>query len=695
MAKQALTIAVYSGSGGVGRTFLATNLAVSLHQQDVGRVLLLDASYPLPGEGPNLIGVDRAKSLADMVPLLDRFTSELLASYVVTAPSGVAVMPMLTEVLQAKHVTPEALTQALQIAQDAFDLIVMDLPAGEGPLTFALLEHSDEVCVVSDCTPTALIRAKSCMEYLRAWQIPLSAQMFCANRVPESGWIGAERLAKLVGIPVTAVLHDDQDAVTAASENRKPLVINNARHAISRSIDRLGREIVQRGLRQVHLAEGDRATSVKSTNESEIRDLKVHLHERLVEEIDLRKEDLSYLRDPSKLQEVRVRAEAKIVALVEEEAAHVEPREARRRLVKDLLNEALGLGPLEELLAEPGVTEVMVNRYDQIYAERNGKIEKTAAEFLSNQQLRGAIERIVAPMGRRIDEKVPMVDARLPDGSRVNAIIPPLALKGPSLTIRKFSKSFLGVDDLVGFEAMTEQMATFLGAAVQARLNIVISGGTGSGKTTLLNVLGSFISSEERIVTIEDSAELQLPQDHVVTLESRPPNIEGEGAVTIRDLVRNSLRMRPDRIVIGECRSGEALDMLQAMNTGHDGSLTTVHANQPRDALSRLETMALMSGLDLPSQAIRDQIASAVHLVVQQTRLGDGSRRITYITEVTGMEADTFTCADVFVFRQTGTAPDGKVYGEFMPTGYVPAFIEKLARRGIQVPREIFLHQTA
>ena len=292
-----------------------------------------------------------------------------------------------------------------------------------------------------------------------------------------------------------------------------------------------------------------------------------------------------------------------------------------------MLDEALGLGPLEDLLADPTVTEIMVNRHDQIYVERKGKLELTQVRFLNDEQLRGVIERIVAPLGRRIDEKVPMVDARLRDGSRVNAIIPPLALKGPALTIRKFSKKLLGVDDLIEFGSLTEQMATFLGAAVQARLNIVISGGTGSGKTTLLNVLSSFIPDDERIVTIEDAAELQLPQEHVVSLESRPPNIEGEGAITIRDLVRNALRMRPDRIVVGECRGGEALDMLQAMNTGHDGSLTTVHANTPRDALSRLETMALMAGLDLPARAIRDQIASAVNLIVQQSRLQDGTRR--------------------------------------------------------------------
>ncbi|WP_367079313.1 CpaF family protein [Luteitalea sp.] len=423
------------------------------------------------------------------------------------------------------------------------------------------------------------------------------------------------------------------------------------------------------------------------------RDLKLRILRRLIEEIDLRKGDLGYLHDPVKRQEMHVRVEGKLVALVQEEATEV-TRQDRRQLVKELMDEALGLGPLEDLLEDPTVTEIMVNRIDQVYVERKGHLTLSTVSFLSNDQLRGIIERIVAPLGRRIDEKVPMVDARLRDGSRVNAIIPPLALKGPAITIRKFSKKLLGVPDLIGFGSMTEQIATFLGAAVHARQNIVISGGTGSGKTTLLNVLSSFIPDDERIVTIEDAAELQLPQDHVVSLESRPPNIEGEGAITIRDLVRNSLRMRPDRIVVGECRGGEALDMLQAMNTGHDGSLTTLHANTPVDALSRLETLSLMAGLDLPARAIRDQISSAVQLVVQQSRLQDGSRRITYVTEICGQDGAQFITRDVFRFEQTGLSPDGKVLGQFRPTGHVPAFVKNLPNFGIQVPEEIFLHQT-
>ncbi|HEY1087241.1 MAG TPA: CpaF family protein, partial [Archangium sp.] len=362
----------------------------------------------------------------------------------------------------------------------------------------------------------------------------------------------------------------------------------------------------------------------------------------------------------------------------------------RDMLLTDVLNEALGLGPLEAFLADDDISEIMVNHANQIYIEKKGKIRLSEKIFSSNSAVLGVIERIVAPIGRRIDESSPLVDARLKDGSRVNAIIPPLALKGPCITIRKFKRDKLQVGDLVKYKSLTPQMAEFLEMCVRAHKNMVISGGTGSGKTTLLNVISSFIQDDERIVTVEDAAELNLTQDHWVQLESRPPNLEGKGAITIRDLVKNCLRMRPDRIIVGECRAGEALDMLQAMNTGHDGSLTTLHANTPRDALARLETMVLMAGMDLPVKAIREQIASAVHMIVQQTRFSDGSRRVTYISEVSGMEVDVVTMQDIFYFKQEGFTDEGKVRGRMVATGFVPRFYDDLQRRGIPVNMGIF-----
>jgi len=366
------------------------------------------------------------------------------------------------------------------------------------------------------------------------------------------------------------------------------------------------------------------------------------------------------------------------------------PEDMRQLIFKDVLNDLLGYGPIQPLLEDSEVTEVMVNGPKKVYVEKKGQLIKTTVAFDDDDHVLRVIDRIILPLGRRVDADSPTVDARLPDGSRVNAVIPPVAIDGPSITIRKFSREKLTTEQLISFGSITKNMAEFLRACVLARLNILISGGTGSGKTTLLNVLSAFIPEEERIVTIEDAAELQLQQEHVLRMETKPENVDGRGAVTIRDLVRNSLRMRPDRIVVGECRGGEALDMLQAMNTGHDGSLTTLHANSPRDALARLETLVLMAGMDLPLKVVRQQLSSAVDLIVQQTRLKDGNRKVTSITEVAGMEGETIVLTDVFKFEQTGVSPDGKVLGELRPTGIRPLFTPQLEAAGYKLGAEVF-----
>ena len=363
----------------------------------------------------------------------------------------------------------------------------------------------------------------------------------------------------------------------------------------------------------------------------------------------------------------------------------------RKKVVDELRNDLTGFGPINPLLIDEDVSEVMVNGPAQVYCERKGKIELTSIMFRDEEHVMSIIDKIVAPLGRRIDESSPMVDARLPDGSRVNAIIPPLALNGPTVTIRKFSKDPFQIEDLVNFGTLSNEMAIFLEACVKARLNIFVSGGTGSGKTTTLNVLSNFIPHDERIITIEDAAELQLGQDHVVSLESRPPNIEGKGSITIRDLVRNSLRMRPDRVVIGEVRGAEALDMLQAMNTGHDGSLATGHSNSARDMIARLETMVLLAGVELPVKAIREQIAGALDVIIQQSRLKDGSRKITSITEVQGMEGDVIVLQDIFSYKQQGVDENGKIIGRLTPTGVRPKFYERLEASGIHIPANVFI----
>lgn len=410
-------------------------------------------------------------------------------------------------------------------------------------------------------------------------------------------------------------------------------------------------------------------------------DLKTRVQNRLLAELDPS-------MDISKVSEVRTQIQELFEQVLTEENI-VLSRPERHRLYEQIAAEILGFGPLQPLLEDESVTEVMVNGAKNIYIERGGKISRVPVSFESDDHVMRIIDRIVAPMGRRIDESSPYVDARLPDGSRVNAVIPPISLVGPTLTIRKFFKNPITIEQLIQFGSITAEALQFLKACVEARLNIVISGGTGSGKTTLLNILSQFIPNDERIVTIENAAELQLRQEHVVTLESRPPNIEGRGEVTIRQLVVNALRMRPDRIIVGEIRDDAALDMLQAMNTGHDGSMTTAHSNSPRDTLARIETMTLMAGLELPVRAVREQISSAIDLVVHQERLRDGTRKIVNVTEVSGMEGDVITMTDIFMFEQSGYE-EGRVVGRLRPTGLRPKFIDKIEAAGIHLPASIF-----
>jgi len=411
--------------------------------------------------------------------------------------------------------------------------------------------------------------------------------------------------------------------------------------------------------------------------------VKAAIHRKLIQKLNL-----------DRLNEVNrdeVRREVGLIleALVVGESTPMNLQE-RERLAQEVLDEVFGLGPLEPLLADPTISDILVNTHKRVYIERKGVLEQTAVQFRNDAHLMGIIDRIVSAIGRRVDESSPMVDARLADGSRVNAIIPPLAVDGPCLSIRRFGRDPLTADDLIANKSLTPRMLELLQGCVKARLNILISGGTGAGKTTFLNVLSSYISNRERIVTIEDAAELQLHQDHVVRLETRPPNIEGRGAVQQRQLVINSLRMRPDRIIVGEVRGEEALDMLQAMNTGHDGSLTTIHANTPRDALSRLETMVAMANLNIPEGAIRRQISAAIDVVVQVSRLSDGTRKIVNVSEITGMEGEVVTMQDVFAFRKRGIRENGEVIGEFVPTGIRPKFSERLIVTGIQLPMSMF-----
>ncbi|MBL7115503.1 MAG: Flp pilus assembly complex ATPase component TadA [Kiritimatiellae bacterium] len=416
------------------------------------------------------------------------------------------------------------------------------------------------------------------------------------------------------------------------------------------------------------------------------RSITAQIHRELLERMDIRRMTAAHV-DP---EELGKRAHETIVDIVNDVRNRLPPTINSEELIREVYNEALKLGPLEDLLEDPDITEIMVNGHKKVYIEKAGKLIRTHRTFMNDDSVLAIIERIVSPIGRRIDESQPYVDARLPDGSRVNAIIHPLSLIGPCLTIRKFSKVPLTDQNMLNYGTFTPSMAEFFRICVMLRKNIIVSGGTGSGKTTLLNVLSNYLPDHDRIVTIEDAAELRLGQQHVVRLEARPPNIEGKGAITIRDLVRNALRMRPDRIIVGECRGAEALDMLQAMNTGHDGSLTTIHANSPRDVISRLETMVLMSGMELPVRAIREQVASAIDVIVHESRFSDGTRKVTRVTEIVGLEGDLITMQDIFEHTQTGVGENGQVIGHFAPTGAVPTFIEDIAAQGFSIDRGMF-----
>lgn len=419
-----------------------------------------------------------------------------------------------------------------------------------------------------------------------------------------------------------------------------------------------------------------------------LEDLKEKTIKKVIEDIE---ENISFIRNSEEEKTRFKKGITEIVNLVLAEEEKIISRVDRDRIVQDVTNEITGYGPIDPFLDDPEISEIMVNGPKKVYVEKKGRIIETDVSFRDDDHVRKIMDKIISPLGRRLDETSAMVDARLPDGSRVNAVIPPLAVDGPVLTIRKFSKRPLTVDDLIKSGTMSAEVAIFLKACVESRINIMISGGTGSGKTTTLNVISSFIPPYERIVTIEDAAELQLWQDHIVRLETRPPNIEGKGRVGTRDLVINTLRMRPDRIVVGEVRGGEALDMLQAMNTGHDGSITTGHANSPRDILFRLETMVLMAGIELPLRAIREQIAASINLIVHQERFKDGTRKITNVTEITGLEGDTITLQDIFVYKQSGIDEKGRVTGRHSSTGIVPRFIRKMESAGIYLPHQVFV----
>ncbi|MBT3235459.1 MAG: Flp pilus assembly complex ATPase component TadA [Bdellovibrionales bacterium] len=533
------------------------------------------------------------------------------------------------------------------------------------------------------------------------------------NQYQKGHPVSPEVVGKRIGKPVFAVVpKDDQTCVLSLNKSQPVMVIAKS-SGFAKGLIECVRKMMQKSVLKrlstltksvdtgkqssgpgAGASSGAGAGTPKGSKSEEIkwRDLKSRIHKTLVEEIDMKDADSD---DPRSQMILKEQAKKVVVDILgkEDTKGILNNRDDMNNIVQEILNEALGLGPLETLLADKSVSEIMVVGPFKIYFEQEGKIRRSQITFTNDRQVLNVIERIVAPLGRRIDEKTPYVDARLRDGSRVHAIIPPCALVGCTITIRKFPENRLTYKDSVNYGSMTQEMADFLRIAVEGHRNIVVSGGTGSGKTTLINILGAFIQANERIITCEDAAELDFPQDHVVSLETKPPSLEGEGAVDMRCLVKQTLRMRPDRIVVGECRGGETLDMLQAMGTGHDGSMTTVHSNNPRECIGRLETLVQYAGAGLSAKVIREMIANSVHMIVQQSRLDDGSRKITHISEVLGMQGDVVTLQDIFVYKQEGVGKDGKIIGKFQASGFIPKFIEGLEKKGYNIPRGLFANK--
>lgn len=707
-------LSVLGGKGGVGKSVFAANFSIALLLELRARVLLIDLDQQSCGDQSSILGVRPTRTIGEVATFKGGINNKTLGSLVTPHPSGLHYIAAVKNPGDTFDVNIEGLKKSLEAFSHFYHYIVLDLGSSLHNAQLTALENSSCGLVVTLPEILAVNQTQKLLTNLSSMMFPTDMLQVVLNRVSQTPALNPQVAAQSLRKNFVGLLPQDDGVANGALSQSSPFVVSQNRSALAKAYHDTVRRLCQGNalekMRSLNKPKGSQSTT-KSANtvtalgaastaqksrggsKEETFDprtiLKKRLHKGIIETMDLKKGITETNGDPKKENELRIKTQQIIASLLEKEGGQFS-REDRARIVKEVLDEALGLGPLEDMLADPNVTEIMVNRRDLIFVERKGRLTKSESTFTSNHQLLTVIERIVTPLGRRIDEKTPYVDARLKDGSRVNAVIPPLSLDGPCMTIRKFAKVPITWKDYIKFGTMTESMIDFLRICVENKLNVIISGGTGSGKTTLLNVLSGFIPVTERIITVEDAAELQLNQEHVLRLETRPSNMEGEGAVTIRDLVRNTLRMRPDRIVVGECRGGEALDMLSAMNTGHDGSLTTVHSNSPREAVSRLETLCMMAGMDLPAKALREQIAGAVDLFIQISRLSDGSRKITSITEVVGMQGDVVTLQEIYRFKEEGFDKNRKIVGNFQATGFIPTFIEEFERKGIKVPRTLF-----
>lgn len=711
-------ISVIGGKGGVGKSIFTVNLALAFNKELQQRVLVVDQDFVACGDMNLILGRKPPKGLLEATQFSGNLDPPTMGKMVDQVSNTVHYLSAPDTPGKAASVETDGLGRLYKAIVPLYPLTIIDCGSTINDQTLKALECSTAIFLVTNPDILVVHQTKRIYTQLVESLFPPEMIQVMINRFSPSGSVTPQTIQKNIGRPPFAAIPEDPMNSAKALMSGKPLVISAPQAPSTRAFHELVRKIHQTqmlqklatikknpkigkrpaGVQSQKVANAEAAAAdgeggaaaflEKADNLDPWSKLKLRVHKELIERVDMKKQTAS--KKASK--ELREKCKSAVVEILNGEDTKdvVNNRDEMQQIVKEILDEALGFGPLEDLLADKSVTEIMVNARDQIFIERKGKPMLSKVNFSSDQQLMNTIERIVMPLGRRIDEKTPYVDARLPDGSRVHAIIPPLSLRGPTVTIRKFPSERLTWKHLVDFGSITKEIADFLRICVEAHLNIVVSGGTGSGKTTLLNVLSNFIPSTERIITVEDSAELQLGQEHLVRLETRPANIEGEGEVSIRDLIRNTLRMRPDRIIVGECRAGEAIDMLQAMNTGHDGSLTTVHSNNPRDCIARLETLVNMAGMGLPPKTIREQIASAVHLIIQQSRLSDGSRKVTYITEVIGMQGDVVSLQDIFYFKQEGMDKRRRIQGRFVPTGFIPKFVEDMEKKGMRISRNLF-----
>lgn len=721
-------ISIFGTKGGVGRTFIAANLAVALAKKLKGKkVLLLNMDLELPTDMARLLNLRPIKSLSDLLSgwQKDKYpsSSELKEYMLGHSDSNLDFLPFS---LQRQdrcflNLDDKFISSVLNELRAEYDFIIADCGRTFNRLLLLFLEQANLILFVVNPDMLSVYQAKEAMEILQSLYFPAKMMKAILNRAESLGGVTWREVKAALPIDIIARIPSEGRIVGSALNRQAPVVLDSPRSRVSAAFNSLAEDLIihfeffishqeleaifsshplteekelleEKGITLESISLGSRPrVAKKMTPQDKIDELKQRIHKRIIQELDLRRLD-RIVDDTAKIEDLRQKTSRTVSnALAEEVGVLITSQQEREQLVKEITDEALGLGPLEDLISDPEITDIMVNNKSQIYIEKHGKLQLSRKRFVSNEQVRQIIERIVAPLGRRIDESMPMVDARLSDGSRVNAIIPPLALTGPTLTIRKFGSERLKITDLERLSTLNNTMAEFLKACVLVRKNIIVSGGTGSGKTTVLNVLSEFIPDGERIITIEDAAELKLHHQHWIRLESRPSNIEGKGAISVRDLFRNSLRMRPDRIVIGECRGPETLDMLQAMNTGHDGSMTTLHANSTQDVLARTDSLILMSGIEIPIRAIREMIASAIDIIVHTARLSDGSRKILQITEITGMLDELHIgLNDIFVFRQVGVDEQGKIKGEFVPTGTLPTFFGDFQKRGIPLSQDIF-----